>query len=279
MGEGSKIDSTPPPDLMRERDEVLSSFSRGARLTEQFMAEYARMRERALELEEENDKLRAQIEADDALARLLQKVEALEEERKDLLTRTEKAEREQDKFGERFNEVEHEFAALANLFVASNQLHISLTPRGVVRRIKEILAQLVGAECYAMFMVTSDGSQLVPVASEGVPGDKLEPLPMEGSSVGRVVEGGEAEIDDERVAKEPDYRNPPVIVPLKVDDRSVGAVVIYGTLEQKGSFTSQDFELFKLLGHHAAAALVGAALFEQAGRRLPGAELFRDVSV
>lgn len=279
MGEGSKIHSTPPPDLMRERDEVLSSFSRGARLTEQFMAEYARMRERAIELEEENEKLRAQIEADDALARLLQKVEALEEERKELLTRTEKAERAQDKFGERFNEVEHEFASLANLFVASNQLHISLTPRGVVRRIKEILAQLVGAECYAMYMVTSDGKQLVPVASEGVSGDRLQPLSMEDSSVGRVVLAGDAAIDDDREASDPDYDNPPVIVPLKVDERSVGAVVIYGTLEQKGRFTNTDFELFRLLGHHAAAALVGAALFEQAGRKLPGAELFRDLSV
>src|SRR5690606_17698195 len=120
------------------------------------------MRDRAVTLEGENRRLRAQLEADDAVAKLLSKVEALEAERRELVCRTEKAEKEKDSFDERFDEVENEFASLANLFVASNQLHASLTPRGVVRRIKEILAQLVGAEVYAMYIISSDGKALVP---------------------------------------------------------------------------------------------------------------------
>jgi len=279
MGEGTKRNSAPPPDLMRERDEVLQSFSRGAKLTEQFMQEYSRIREHALDLEESNARLRAQLEADDALAKLLGKVERLEQERQDLLRRTERAEKAKVSFDERFGEVENEFASLANLFVASNQLHASLTPRGVVRRIKEILAQLVGAEAYAMYIASSDGKELVPVASEGVPGELLVPLPLEGSSVGAVVHSRQAVIDEERETNQIDFERPPVIIPLGVDDTTVGAIVIFGTLEQKPRFSHTDFELFKLLGQHAAAALVGAALFEQAGRRLPGAEAFRDVSV
>jgi uncharacterized membrane-anchored protein YhcB (DUF1043 family) len=279
MGEATKRNSAPPPDLMRERDEVLQSFSRGAKLTEQFMQEYSRIREHALDLEESNSRLRAQLEADDALAKLLGKVERLEQERQDLLKRTERAEKAKVSFDERFGEVEIEFASLANLFVASNQLHASLTPRGVVRRIKEILAQLVGAEAYAMYISSSDGKELVPVASEGVPGDLLVPLPLEGSPVGAVVHSRQAVIDEDRETNRIDFDRPPVIIPLGVDDTALGAIVIYGTLEQKPRFSSTDFELFKLLGQHAAAALVGAALFEQAGRRLPGAEAFRDVSV
>lgn len=279
MGEATKRNSSPPPDLMRERDEVLQSFSRGAKLTEHFMQEYSRIREHALELEESNARLRAQLEADDALAKLLGKVERLEKERQDLLRRTERAEKAQNSFDERFGEVESEFASLANLFVASNQLHASLTPRGVVRRIKEILAQLVGAEAYAMYIASSDGKDLVPVASEGVPGEFLVSLPLEGSAVGAVVHSRQAVIDEERETNQIDFARPPVIIPLDVDEASVGAIVIYGTLEQKARFSHTDFELFKLLGQHAAAALVGAALFEQSGRRLPGAEAFRDVSV
>lgn len=279
MGQSSKAQSSPPPDLMRERDEVLQSFSRGARLTEQFMNEYTRMRDRLIELENENDRLRAQLLADDKVARLLEKVEALETERQDLLRRTERAERAQDRFDERFNEVEGEFAQLANLFVASNQLHASMSPRGVVRRIKEILAQLVGAESYAMYFMSSDGAELVPIASEGVPGDRLLPLAIGGTSVGQAVLLRVSRIDEERVPNRADFDDPPVIIPLVVDDTAVGAIVIFGTLEQKSRFTHTDFELFKLLGQHAAAALVGSSLFEQAGRKLPFAEAFRDLSV
>jgi GAF domain len=273
------VKSTPPPDLMKERDEVLQSFNRSARLTEQFMGEYSRMRTRLLEVEDENFRLRAQLEADDKVARLLRQVENLERERTDLLKRTERAEKAQDRFDERFGEVETEFSQLANLFVASNQLHASLSPRGVTRRIKEILAQLVGAESYAMYFLSADGRELLPMASEGVPGDKLLPLQLEGTLVGRVLLGHSAKIDEERDVHVPDYNDPPAIVPLVVDERAVGAIVIYSTLEQKPRFSRTDFELFKLLGQHAAAALVGAALFEGGGHKLPGADAFRDVSI
>jgi uncharacterized membrane-anchored protein YhcB (DUF1043 family) len=280
MGESTKASqSTPPPDLLRERDEVLQSFSRGARLTEQFMQEYTRMRDRMLELETTNERLRAQLEADDKVARLLEKVEALEVERQDLMKRTERAEKAQDSFDERFNEVEGEFAQLANLFVASNQLHASISPRGVVRRIKEILAQLVGAEVYAMYFLSGDGAELTPIASEGMPGELLVPIAVDGSLVGKAVQAGVSQIDEERPSNQRNFEKPVVVIPLVVDDTAVGAVVIYRTLEQKTRFTHTDFELFKLLGQHAAAALVGASLFEHAGRRLPSAEAFRDLSI
>lgn len=276
---GNTSPSTPPPDLMRERDEVLQSLSRGAKLTEHFVSEYTRMHNRVLELEEDNAQLRAQLAADDAMARLLEQVEKLEGERQELVKRTRRAEKAQHEFDERFNQVEHEFASLANLFVASNQLHASLTPRGVVHRIKEVLAQLVGAESYAMYLTSSDHTELVPVASEGVPGSKLVTVPMIGSKVGQVVLSGTAVIDDERPSNDPDFDNPPVVIPLVIEEAPVGAIAIFATLEQKPRFSHTDFELFKLLGKHAASALVGASLFDRAGRKLPGAEVFRDLSV
>ncbi len=280
MGESSKpSQSSPPPDLMRERDEVLQSFSRGARFAEQFMSEYTSMRQRLIEMENENDRLRAQLLADDKVARLLEKVEQLERERQELLKRTERAERARTQFDERYSEVENEFASLANLFVASNQLHASLSPRGSVRRIKEILAQLVGAETYAMYLLSGDGRELVPIASEGVPGERLIPFSVSDSVVGRAVVDRKSRILEDRDVSRVDYGDPPAIIPLVVDETSVGAIVIFATLEQKTRFAHTDFELFRLLGQHAAAALVGASLFEGAGRKLPGAEAFCDVSV
>jgi putative methionine-R-sulfoxide reductase with GAF domain len=232
-----------------------------------------------MSLESDNGNLRAQLEADDAMGRLLSQVERLEEERKELLSRTQAAEALQGQIDERFNEVEDQFAALANLFVASNQLHASLTPRGVVRRIKEILAQLVGAEAYAMYLASYDTKELVPIASEGVPGSKLVSISTADSLLGKVVQQGKAVIDEDRPSNLLDFDNPPVVIPLIVDETTVGVIAIYATLEQKPRFSHTDFELFKLLGQHAAAALVGSSLFEQAGRKLPGAEAFRDLSV
>jgi GAF domain-containing protein len=73
--------------------------------------------------------------------------------------------------------------------------------------------------------------------------------------------------------------NPPAVLPLNVDDKVVGVIAIFTTLSQKTQFDTIDFELFKLLGQHAAAALVSASLFAQAERKLPGLEAFLDLSV
>ena len=73
--------------------------------------------------------------------------------------------------------------------------------------------------------------------------------------------------------------NPPAVIPLRVDDRVVGTIAIFSTLSQKNKFDQVDFELFKLLGQHAAQALVAASLFAQAEQKLPGLEAFLDLSV
>ncbi len=284
MGEGTKPpvrpgQSSPPPDLMKERDEVLQSFSRGARLTEQFAEEHQRLRNRLNDLEKENAQLRTQVEADDAVRRLLEKIEILEAEKNELLSRTEKAEAASDQVSVRASEVENEFANLANLFVASNQLHASLTPRGVTRRIKEVLAQLVGAEAYAMYLLNADGTELVPIASEGLPGDRLTPVPVAESRIGEVLRNGAAHVNEETNPSELNMSSPAAVIPLVIDDAPVGAIAIFATLAQKTRFNTTDFELFKLLGQHAAAALVSASLFSKAERKIPGLEAFLDLSV
>jgi hypothetical protein len=59
----------------------------------------------------------------------------------------------------------------------------------------------------------------------------------------------------------------------------VGIIAILSTLSQTERFDTVDFELVKLLGQHAAAALISASLFVQADRKLPGLEAFLDLSV
>jgi hypothetical protein len=272
-------DKAAPPDLKSERDRFVRSFSRGARLTDEFIAEYERLLERLTALEAENANLRAQVAADRAVRDLVQKIERLEAEKSDLLSRTTRAEAISNQFTTRVQEVESEFSNLANLYVASNQLHSSLSPRGVTRRIKEVLAQLVGAERYSMYLANEEGTELVPIASEGVPGGELQPVPVQGSRLGAVLESGEAKVEEDGDPSHGELDRPAAVIPLVVDERVVGVIAIFSTLAQKKRFDAVDFELFRLLGQQAAAALVSASLFAQADRSLPGLEAFLDLSV
>ncbi len=72
----------PGHDLSREREQVLKTFSKGAALTREFVEEYESLQRKAQELQAENGRLRAAIEADDAIRDLIKKIEALEFEKK-----------------------------------------------------------------------------------------------------------------------------------------------------------------------------------------------------
>src|SRR6478609_11042597 len=275
---GSSGSDAPGADLRSERDQFLKKFTGGAKLTEDFLREFEQQQERLRQLEAENAALRAKVEADEAIRDLLSKIDRLESEKRELVSRFHRAEAVNSEFTARVQEVESEFANLANLFVASNQLHSSLSPRGVTRRIKEVLAQLVGAERYAMYLVNPEGEQLIPIASEGVPGNELVPVRIAGTRIGDVLRKGSASVADSDPSQGT-LKDPPAVIPLSVDDRVVGTIAIFSTLAQKNKFDQVDFELFKLLGQHAAQALVAASLFAQAEHKLPGLEAFLDLSV
>ena len=271
--------NSPSPDLKSERDRFVKSFSRGARLTDEFIHDYERLLDRLATLDAENANLRAQVTADRAMRELVQKIERLESEKSELLSRTTRAEASANQFTTRVQEVESEFSNLANLYVASNQLHSSLSPRGVTRRIKEVLAQFLGAERYSMYLANADGTELVPIASEGVPGGQLLPVPVAGSHLGDVLKSGEAAVEEDGDPSHGQLDRPAAVIPLMVDERTMGVIAIFSTLSQKTRFDAVDFELFRLLGQQAASALVSASLFAQAERRLPGLEAFLDLSV
>ena len=275
---GPSGSDAPGPDLKVERDQFLKKFSGGAKLSEEFLREVEQLQERLRHLEAENASLRAKVEADEAIRELLGKIDRLETEKRELLSRYHRVEEVNSEFTQRVQEVESEFANLANLFVASNQLHSSLSPRGVTRRIKEVLAQLVGAERYCMYLANQDNTELVPIAYEGVAGSALTPVKIAESELGQALLKGAASVSDHDPTAGTVQR-PAAIIPLTVDEKTVGVIAIFSTLAQKKRFDTVDFELFKLLGQHAAAALVSASLFAHTDRKLPGLEAFLDLSV
>jgi hypothetical protein len=238
-------------------------------------AAHAELVARVAALETENMKLRTSAEAQAAIQELMDQLRRLEFERNELQARMEQVSKD---FGQRFAEFEQEFANLANLYVASSQLHSTMSPRTVTRRIKEILAQLVGAESYGVYLANAERTELVPIASEGIPADVLTPIGVDDGIVGRAFRSGSVSISEGDPSRG-SFQEPAAVIPLSVDDGVVGVVAVFTTLVQKTEFESVDHELFHLLARHAAAALVSASLFVASGKKIPGLEAFIDLSV
>ena len=64
---------------------------------------------------------------------------------------------------------------------------------------------------------------------------------------------------------------------LHVEDRSIGAIVIYALLQQKDGFSALDYELFTLLAGHAATAIFASQLYSQSERKLNTIQGFIDL--
>jgi hypothetical protein len=277
-GRPSTPSDRPPDDLKKERDAFIQQFFRkGAQFTEELLKENERLRDRMLEIEAENRKLRAHLASDEAIRDLLRKIEELESEKMDLVHRSARAEAVKDNFTAQYAEVENELAHFANLYVATSQLHTALSVRGVLRALKELLAQLLGAAAFAVYLLSDDGTELVALTSEGVESSDVARLPVTQGAIGRAFADGEVAFRVEGDLTEASIDNPVVVIPLQIDGNIIGVIAIFGTLPQKTEFVYIDRELFKLLGAQAAPALVNARLFTDAGRKVPGLQAFLDL--
>lgn len=268
----------PPEDLKKERDAFFQQFfKKGAQFTEELLRENERLRDRISELETENQKLRTHLASDIAIRDLLSKIEDLETEKRALVTRSVQFEAATGEFSSRYTDVESELANLASLYVATSQLHASHSVRNVIRNLKEMLAQLLGAAAFAVYLMADDGKELVSIASEGVNAADVARVPIGEGVVGKAFVKGELIFDAVGDVSKGTVRDPAAVIPLHIDGRVVGVIAIFSTLPQKTWFVNVDNELFKLLGAQAAPALVNARLFTDTGRAIPGIQAFLDL--
>ena len=256
--------SDAPVDLVKERETFVRSFlKKGVELTEELLHENVELRDEAARLRQENARLRAQVASDDAIRSLLAKIEELEVEKKSLVTRSEELAEAQASDEGRYVEIERELNDLANLYVASYQLHASLSVRRVTRHLLDMVGQLVGAFSFAIYAVDGEAGVIRPIASEKVAPEELLPVPLGEGPVGEACLTGIAKIPDK--LSNGSIGAPMAVVPLLADGKPVGAITIITMLEQKQGWATVDRELFKLLGAHAGPALVAANLYARVG--------------
>jgi nitrate/nitrite-specific signal transduction histidine kinase len=272
----SKSDDDEVPDLEASKKEFIQTFfRRGAEFAEELMRENERLRYRVVQLEAELSACKEPQKpgsAQQSLRELVARIEALEHERAQLLERYEDVSTVSQEFTTRYHEIERENNNLANLYVASFQLHSTMDLREVTQIILEILLNFVGAKTFAIQLVDDERNVVRTLASEGVDKAKLPERPLGGTQVDKVAEvisRGEPYFDEKRLPLRADLERPAIIVPLRIREKVVGAIVVWDLLQQKTSLAEVDYELFNLLGAHAASALQGAKLTSELGGRPP----------
>lgn len=184
----------------------------------------------------------------DQLSKLTERVQVVESENRQLRERCSLSEEEHFRF--------------VNLYVASQRLSNTLDVEEIMEIVQEIVVNLVGSEQFGLFFLSenqSDEDPLELVAEVAHGGERLaRPAPTH-PRIQDVLQSGKLWVSDDPAL------SPAAVVPLKMEDELLGAVVVYGLLPQKPSFTETDISLFELLTTHVARAFYAALMHERLG--------------
>jgi transcriptional regulator with GAF, ATPase, and Fis domain len=264
------------PSISKKADEFLQIFKRGEEFTKDLIKENERLRFRIAQLEESVEQA-----GNEEKTRLYEdKIKILEDELGSILDRYRKTEEENKDFASKYVDVETENNMLANLYVASYQLHSTLDFSEVLRIVMEIIINLIGAEKFTIFLMDEKTNELVPVAAEGLPLGEMPKAKMGEGTIGKVAREGESyflkDLSSTSTSKV-DPASPVVCIPLKIKEHVIGVISIYSIFVQKTAFSNIDYELFNLLAGHAATAIFSSRLYTQSERKLTTIQSFLDL--
>ena len=258
---------------------VLSIFRRGADFMKQILDDNQTLREQLRSVKQrQHEAAQSPQEWEKLRVDLCGRIEELEDENKTILEQLKLVESENHQFAERYVEIEEENNYLANLYVASYQLHCTLDPSEVFKVILEIVINLIGAEVFCVYAYDEKTRQLAAVAAEGADLSAFPAVRVGQGMLGESVESGEvASGDPAKGGQSPEQGDPLICIPLRVEDEPAGAIAIYQLLQQKDGFSSLDHELFTLLAGHAATAIFASKLYSQSERKLNTIQGFIDL--
>jgi hypothetical protein len=263
-------------ELLFGADEFLGLFKKGADLTRELLEDNENLRRELARLEDRQALAARSPEQWTKLRHeLLGRIQRLEQENSSCRERLGGVEQETGGFARRYGEVEEENNNLANLYVASYQLHSTLDFDEVLSIITEIVINLIGAEVFSIYLLDESTGDLSAVTSEGIALEAFPRCPLGSGVIGESVLENRTFLRE--TARSEDLTQPIVCVPLAVQGRPLGAIAVFGLLQQKRAFSALDHELFGMLGGHAATALFAARLYSQSRRKLNTIQGFIDL--
>ncbi|HEY5648443.1 MAG TPA: GAF domain-containing protein [Nitrospiria bacterium] len=249
---------------------LVKLFEEGRQFTEDLLRENERLRrglasqKAEVGTEEKDYNTLANTEARERIRRLEAEKNHYRGELKKLQETLSEVEEENQEFANKYVEVEQQNSNLANLYVASYRLHSTLDFNEVIAIIKEIVINLVGSEVFGIFLKDENSNDLILATEEGLEGRHVPPITIGIGEIGEAAEKGELYMRDSVGGD----GKPIACIPLKLQDKLLGMIVIYSLLRQKDGLAQLDFELFSLMADHAATAIYSSQLHTMAERKL-----------
>ena len=216
-------------------------------------------------------------ESNSDLSQLGRAARLLEDAQRSLARAGDEAERRNQELQQRIRELEENLgemekllvrteqqaAQLANLYVATYQLHASLEVGDVRAAIADIAVNLLGAERFTIWLKDEAG-QLLPAPEGAAASDEAPTTPYA---------GGDSLIDSCLEAGSPQFGPREgsallVAVPFTRHGEPVGVLAVTAFLRHKPGLSADDHELLDLMAAHAASALLAARAFHVSQRKL-----------
>ncbi len=265
-------------DLFTKGKDFLDMYSKVTQFTKELVEENERLQARINELIQKRENSLYEGARDPAESRMIRKIEELRREKQDILNQYRHVEEENQDFMDRYREIETENNNLANLYVASYQLHSTLDIREVLEIITEIILNLIGAQTFAILLLNDKKGELECTKAEGMPEDAIPRVHLNEGVIGKTCATGEIyyrEAVDERMPLDP--LHPMVAVPLQIKEEVIGVIAVYQLFAQKKGLSRIDYDLFALLAGHAATAIFSAKLYGDSVRKQATIKGFLDL--
>lgn len=193
----------------------------------------------------------------------------LRTEQDDALRRIGELEQENLDFANQLVQVEDVNNNLTNLYIASSRLHSTLDREETLEIIKEVVINFVGAEKFAVFLFDKTTEQLHYETGEGFDDSESFPdIPLGEGVLGKTAADTENYFYPGAIsAGSDDLLAPIVAIPLMIHGKMIGLLAIYRLFIQKEQLESIDYQLFSMLGEHAASALFSSTLYGHSERK------------
>ncbi|NOQ50997.1 MAG: response regulator [Desulfuromonadaceae bacterium] len=193
----------------------------------------------------------------------------LRTEQDDALRRIGELEQENLEFANQLVQVEDVNNNLTNLYIASSRLHSTLDREETLEIIKEVVINFVGAEKFAVFLFDKATERLIFETGEGFDEENDFPeIPLGEGVLGETAAGGENYFVAGSISEgSDDLLSPIIAIPLMINGKMIGLLAIYRLFIQKEQLESIDYQLFSMLGEHAASALFSSTLYGKSERK------------
>jgi hypothetical protein len=173
---------------------------------------------------------------------------------------------EVDALADMMARLERRSAQLTGLYVATFQLYAGRDPEQVYETIAEITSDILGAKRFALLMRDGEAPRCRIVLRYGLEARAGGLFACESYS------GGQPSVDEALTQGRRWVQSGPgglvAVVPLKVDQTILGALVILELLDHKPRLDDADSEILDLLGAHAASALLSSMNLSSTLRKL-----------